>query len=116
MRKIACNLAEVDPLYARPLPVEAVAYHAHYKPGRPPSLRITYRLPDRWLSEWLCLFHPGYAGGKARSEWFRRGGTRVPVDINDAVRQAHTLRRPPAVIISETNGFPNPVPVWEGAR
>jgi DNA repair protein RadD len=113
VRKIACNLDEVDPLYARPLPVEAVTYNAHYKPGRPASLRISYRLPDRWLSEWLCLFHPGYAGEKARAEWFRRGGTRAPVDINDAVRQAQTLRRPPAVVISNDNGFPNPVPVWD---
>jgi len=61
----------------------------------------------------LGLFPPGYAGEKARAEWFRRGGTRVPVDIDDAVRQAHMLRRPPAVVVSDTNGFVNPVPVWE---
>jgi DNA repair protein RadD len=112
VRKIACNLDKVDPLYVRPLPVETVTFHAHYKPGRPPSLRITYGLPDRWLSEWLCLFHPGYAGEKARAEWFRRGGTRVPVDIDD-LRLAPALRRPPAVVVNETGGFVTAIPVWD---
>jgi hypothetical protein len=71
------------------------------------------RLPDRWLSEWLCLFHPGYPGEKARAEWFRRGGKRLPADIDDAVRQAPSLRRPPAVAIHEVGGFLTALPVWE---
>jgi hypothetical protein len=82
--------------------------------GRPASLRITYGLPDRRLSEWLCLFHPGYAGEKARGEWSARGGGHVPANIDEAIRLAPAvLRRPPAVTIAEMNGFPKPVPVWE---
>jgi superfamily II DNA or RNA helicase len=34
------------------VPVEAVTYRAHHKPGRPSSLRVSYRLKGgRWLSE-----------------------------------------------------------------
>jgi DNA repair protein RadD len=113
-RRVGDNFDEVDPLYARPVPVEAVAYHAHHKPGRPASLRITYSLPDRRLSEWLCLFHPGYAGAKARAEWSARGGGQVPANIDEAVRLAPAaLRRPPAVTITEADGFQKPVPFWE---
>ena len=85
--------------------------------SRPASLRITYRLPDRWLSEWLCLFHPGYAGEKARAEWLARGGGQVPGNIDEAVRLAPAvLRRPTTVAITETNdGFSKPVPVWDKA-
>jgi hypothetical protein len=43
----------------------------------------------------------------------RRGGTRAPVDINDAVRQAHMLRRPPAVLANDNNGFVSAIPVWD---
>jgi DNA repair protein RadD len=113
-RRVGDNFDEVDPLFARPVPVEGVTYAAHHKPGRPASLRITYRLPDRRLSEWLCLFHPGYAGEKGRAEWLARGGGRVPANIEDAVRLAPAvLRRPPEVTITETNdGFPKPAPVW----
>lgn len=114
VRKPGSNFDEVDPLYARPVPVEGVTYAAHHKPGRPASLRITYRLPDRWLSEWLCLFHPGYAGEKACAEWRARGGGQPPANIDEAVRMAPTvLRRPTAVTTSETNGFSKPVPVWD---
>lgn len=71
-------------------------------------------MPDRWISEWLCLFHPGYAGEKARAEWLTRGGSRVPTNINEAVRLAPAvLRRSPAVTINETTGFQVPIPVWE---
>lgn len=113
-RKPGDNFAEVDPLYARPMPVEAVSYHAHRKPGRPASLRITYRLPDQRLSEWLTLFHPGWAGRKALAEWRARGGGQAPDTIDEAVRLApKALRRPAAVMVSETNGFRTAIPVWE---
>ena len=42
-----------------------------------------------------------------------RGGTQAPANIDDAVRLAPALRRPPAVVVHETSGFPKLVPVWD---
>ena len=114
VRKIACNLDEVDPLYARPVPVEAVTYHAHYKPGRP---RVAAdHLPTAGpLAQRVALpVSPRLRRREGARRMVRRAAaTRVPVNIDEAVRLAPALRRPPAVVVNETSGFVTAIPVWD---
>lgn len=83
--RAVCNLRAATPLIP----------HACARNARVLTLRAHLPLPTRALRFPAC----------AAVEWLRRGG--------NAVRQAHMLRRPPAVVVSNTNGFLNPVPVWE---
>ena len=68
-RSILSNQPEV-------LAVDAVYVNRHQKPDSPDSIRIQYRCGLRMFREWICLYHPGYAGEKAKMWWRRRFGWR----------------------------------------
>lgn len=57
----------------------------HEKPGKPPSLRVSYRTPEGWFSEWICLQHAGFAGQKARRWWGKRFGYPTPKTVEAAM-------------------------------
>lgn len=44
------------------------------KPGKPPSVKVTYRLGLASQNEWLCPQHEGYARAKADRYWRTHGG------------------------------------------
>jgi len=52
--------------------VDGVRVARHKKPGKPDSLRVTYRSGLRTYSEWVCLDHHGPAGNMAGSWWRKR--------------------------------------------
>ncbi len=79
--------------------VEGVSYAIHSKPGKPPSLRVTYRCGIATYSEWVCLQHPGYAREKAAKWWARRSDVPPPVTAADGLAQSCTLRAPTAICI-----------------
>ena len=60
------------------LRVDAVKVHRHVKPGKPDSLRVTYRCGLRTFSEWVCLDHHGPAGSIAHGWWKRRFAGKTP--------------------------------------
>lgn len=68
--------------------------------GTPRTLRIDYccqpaddqafddeggNLKDKWISEWVCLEHEGFAGKKAYDWWNQRSNVAPPDNIEDAV-------------------------------
>lgn len=112
-----CNFDDVDPLNDTPLKVLQYRTWEHRKPGRPPSLKISYRTEgNEWCSEYLCLFHDGYAGRRAKEAWRKRGGGRYPANINEAVQQASQLRMPSFVSVDTSKGFPMAIPLWDSTR
>ena len=98
-------------------PVLNVSYARHEKPGRPDSLRITYRLRGftyRTKSEFLCCWHPGRAGEQARAEWLSRlragAPYMVPPDAASAAAVAgERLVMPERVRIPDVDAFPVPL-------
>lgn len=56
------------------LTVDDVTVHIHKKAGKPDSIRVQYRCGISTVKEWVCLDHPGIAGGMARQWWDKRFG------------------------------------------
>ncbi len=75
--------------------VTGVTFHAHEKPGKPPSMRVEYQCGMVRHREWVCLEHTGYARQKAVQWWLRRApGTRVPATIAEAIERTGELSVP----------------------
>jgi len=72
--------------------VVEVSYHTHHKQGDPlarPTMRVEYRVGfNRWVREWVCFEHEGYARRKAEQWWSRRSRDPVPDTIAEAVEWA----------------------------
>lgn len=70
------------------VPVSKVTYSIHRKTGKPDSLRVDY-----WkglqvaATEWICLFHGGYAQQKAEEWWWEHIGQPYD-DISSAIVEA----------------------------
>lgn len=72
-------------LAAEWLDVTSVSYRSHSKPGKPPSLRVTYMCGFVAYSEWVCIEHTGYAREKAVKWWQRRTQAPVPATVAEAI-------------------------------
>ena len=73
--------------------VQDVRYSVHEKRDAPPdaprTMRVEYRIGwHRYISEWICVEHTGYARAKAESWWRRRSNVPVPDSAEEAVRLA----------------------------
>lgn len=69
-------------------------YSVHVKrnaePNTPKSMRVSYRVSSlKWVEEWICVEHVGYAAGKAAAWWSRRSVEPMPVDADEAVWMAN---------------------------
>jgi len=93
-------------------PVDRVEYAQHPgRDGKPDSLRVDYYSGLRRVaSEWVCIFHGGFAGEKARGWWKTRDRFLElwPKDIQDAVRIAEKdqFLDPTAITVNETGRYP----------
>jgi len=70
--------------------VTDVRYRVHTKQGAPDdaprTLRVEYRIGwNKYISEWVCFEHTGYARNKAEAWWRARSNEPVPDTIEDAV-------------------------------
>lgn len=69
-----------------------VTYAIHRKRGQPdaiPTMRVTYRIGlSRWVSEWVCVEHTGFALKKAVTWWRARSKAPVPATVEKAVEIA----------------------------
>jgi len=70
--------------------VTGVTYRVHTKQGAdydaPRTLRVEYRIGwNKFISEWVCLEHIGYARTKARMWWRERSNEPVPDTVEEAV-------------------------------
>jgi DNA repair protein RadD len=120
--RLAATVDAVDPMTgAPPARVLEVGYVRHEKRGKPPSLRVVYRLDGIGpRSEWWALQHPNaWARRQARQRWRERApaGLPTPSTVDEALRLASCLRVPPAVRVVPRPGKPDEVvPLWGGDR
>jgi DNA repair protein RadD len=86
--------------------VTGVSYARHEKPGRPPSLRVTYECGLARHSEWVCLQHTGYPREKAVGWWRRRAPhLPVPCSVDEALAASNALRQPVAIQVRPTGQY-----------
>ncbi len=88
------------------LPVRDVAYSVHRKPGKVPSLRVTYQCGLRQVSEWVCLQHAGVARARALQWWQKRSSGPVPRSIDEAMLTVYQLPKPAQVVVDDTDKYP----------
>lgn len=85
------------------LPVLDVRYALHVREGKPPSLRIEYRVPGhRWpVREWLAFESYSEVGRRiARSKWRdRTAGSQAPMTSAEALDRVRELRVPARISI-----------------
>lgn len=82
--------------------VDRVFYRIHRKAGKPASLRVDYCCGLDTISEWVCLWHEGWARTKAERWWMERSGEGrewLPETVEDAVSLAVGLKKPEHIII-----------------
>ncbi len=109
--------ASTDPVISEPpvdewLDVKSVSYSVHTKKyadaSDPKTLRVNYSINMmRFVSEWVCVEHEGYARHKAERWWGQRNnlnGSRAPCPetATEAVAIAKTALRTPSRIHVQT--------------
>jgi len=93
--------------------VQSVKYERHAKPGKVPSLRVTYQCGLRRFSEWVCLEHSGMAHAKALRWWADRwslafnGQPIIPRTVEEALPLAWGLPCPKRITVDETDKYPS---------
>lgn len=84
--------------------VTKIEYKIHSKAGKPDSLRVNYRVGIRWISEWVCFEHPGFARKKAIDWWRTRSKTPAPDSVADALARIGECREPARLDIQRNGG------------
>lgn len=88
------------------LDVLDVYYKIHKGKSGIDSLRVSYRVGfDRWIAEWVCFEHEGYARQKA-VEWSRRRGINpVPETIWEAYMDSDKFIRPKRIAVKKEGKY-----------
>lgn len=79
--------------------VTGVMYGLHTKPGKPPSLKVTYVCGLTSFTEWVCPEHVGFARQKFCSWWMARCGEPVPNTVMEALDRKEEIRTPTQIRI-----------------
>lgn len=88
-------------------------YRRHQKPGKPDSLRVEYYCGGRrWISEWVCFEHQGFARRKAEQWWRERGGAMpAPLTIDIALVSldvaGHCMRKAVEIVVDNEGEYPS---------
>ena len=83
-----------------------MSYRRHEKPGKPPSLAVTYRCGMTFHREWVCLEHDGYARQKAVSWWQKRApALPVPNTVTEALAMRSGLPDPVRILVRPEGKF-----------
>lgn len=69
--------------------VDYVNYYRHKKEGKPDSVKVTYGIGMKTISEWLCPDHGGYAASRYRARMAALGATALTTD--DALDEAEIV-------------------------
>lgn len=71
----------------------------HRKTGKPDSLKIIYDTERRWVMDFFCFDHGGWATRMAINKWRERGGqSPAPLTVAEAHTRAERELIPPSVI------------------
>ena len=89
---------DITPVLSTAAPVWHAVTGRHFrehppKPGKPPSVKVTYMLGLHAQNEWICCQHEGYAKAKADRWWRTHGGALpFPKTVADFLDRADELR------------------------
>ena len=91
--------------------ISNIKFFIHKKEGKPDSLRVEYHneniYKSRICSEWVCLFHDGYAQRKAQEWWTDNTDVNLPQDIDEAIRVIDfAMMKPVEILIDESGKYP----------
>lgn len=87
--------------------VDHVTYAHHFKPGFPPSLKVSYYCGIRRFTEWVCLEHAGNPiQRKAQAWWKARSERDPPLTIKDAGPYVSTLKVPKSIRVWLNRKYP----------
>lgn len=65
--------------------VNHTSFKVHNKPGKPPSLKVTYECENNILvREFLCFEHGGYPTKKAHQWWRKNADEKIPTGTEEA--------------------------------
>lgn len=89
------------------VPVNAVAYRQHVKPGSPVSMRVEYRSGLAVFREWVCFEHKGYPRDKAVKWWAQRmsGPGSIPKSTEEAIKTSNTLLKPVEIKVQKNGKY-----------
>ena len=88
--------------------IDDVQYRLHEKPGKPTSMKVTYRIGLQTFNEWVCYDHEGYPKYKA-DNWVRFRAQQkmpMPVDVGQLLEWSPWLKKPTKVLINFGEKFP----------
>lgn len=85
--------------------VKSVGYYKHSKLGKPDMIKATYFCGVARFTDYLCLFHGGYAQEKAMIKWMARGGQRVAT-VEEALEMTKGLKAPRRILVDVDNKYP----------
>ena len=85
--------------------VERVSYARHDKPGKPPSMRVTYWSGLTAHHEWICLEHTGYPRSKAEAWWRKRSDGPIPPTVFDGLNNTDQLAEPVAISVKPSGKY-----------
>lgn len=106
-------LSSERPRHVKTHAVHSVKYDRHAKPGKVPSLRVTYQCGLRRFSEWICVEHAGMARVRALEWWLKRDAAGpAPRTVEEALPRAWGLPSPARITVDETEKYPRIVG-WE---
>lgn len=90
--------------------VSATTYAAHSRPGKKPSMKVSYWVGMRVMcNEFICLEHNGFPKAKAIDWWQSRAFNPIlpiPRTVSDAIEQRHYLREPECITVKEGDQYP----------
>lgn len=86
-------------------PVRAMSCKRHTKPGKPPSLRVSYLVGMDEISEWVCLEHTGFPRTQAERWWFKSATGPCPASVDDALARSDEIRKPTRCTLTRRDGY-----------
>lgn len=100
------GLLSVDQAKPQWADVSSVSYRRHEKPGKPPSLRVTYTCGFNQHFDYVCLEHTGFARQKA-VEWWRRHApqTAIPNTTAEALNRKSEIRIPRRIAVRQDGQY-----------
>jgi DNA repair protein RadD len=99
-------LLSTQPTTVEWVAVDHVHYSLHEKPGKPPSMRVSYGCGLVRHQEWVCFEHTGYSRQKAVDWWRKRApSVAVPNTVNEALANAQALTQPKEIAVRPNGRF-----------
>ena len=87
--------------------VKRMTYEPHFKPGSPPSLKVSYYCGIRRFNEWVHLEHHGRPIlPKAHRWWKERSYTDPPKTVAEAMQIVDSIKRPKQIRVWVNTRYP----------